>query len=47
MLLFSDNNEAVSNVADGDISSGQIVVVNADAVVSTLLSHSTVSDNLE
>jgi len=36
LLLFSDN-EALSNVADGDVSSGQIVVVDADAVVRSLL----------
>jgi len=35
MLLFLDNNEAVSNMTDGDVSSGQIVVVDADAVVGT------------
>ena len=35
MLLCLDNNEAVSNMTDGDVSSGQIVVVDADAVVGT------------
>jgi len=36
-LVLTDNNEALLNVADGDVSSGEIVVVNADAVVSSLL----------
>ena len=42
-MLFVDNIEAVSNMTDGDTSSGQIVVVDADAVVSTLVLISAIS----
>ena len=42
-VLFVDNIEAVSNMTDGDTSSGQIVVVDADAVVSTLVLISAIS----
>jgi len=41
MLLFSDNDEVLSHNEDnidGDTSSGQIVIVDADAVVCNLVS---------
>jgi len=34
-LLILDDNEVLSNNTNGDVSSGQIVIVDADAVVST------------